>query len=124
MSKAANTMIAFLSGAAIGAGVGLLYAPEKGVDTRRRLSDGANSASKKAKEKWTETSAEINAKTKKTLAEFEEKLDETLSAASYKADDIIVSLQQKLDELREQNKKLQKAKRSVEKTPSSVASKA
>ncbi len=123
MSKAANTIIAFLSGAAIGAGVGLLYAPEKGEETRRRLSNEANNASRKAKQKWTETSAEINAKTKKTLAEFEEKLDETLSAASYKADDIIVSLQQKLDELREQNKKLQKAKK--EATPTqSVASKA
>src|SRR5699024_4136196 len=111
MAKSSNIVLAFLSGAAIGAGVGLLYAPEKGEETRKRLSNEAGKAKDVVKEQWDKTSGNISKTTKKMLSEFEEKLDSALSSASYKADDIIVSLQKRLDELREQNKKLQKAKK-------------
>lgn len=107
MSKAGSTILAFLSGAAIGAGAGLLYAPEKGEKTRKRLNAEANKTKEKLQKQWEETSSNVNANAKKTLAEIEEKLDKALSSASTKADDIIVSLQNRLEELREQNKKLQ-----------------
>ena len=38
MSKTTNTLLAFLTGAATGAILGILYAPDKGVNTRDRLS--------------------------------------------------------------------------------------
>jgi gas vesicle protein len=38
MSKRSNTMMAFLAGAAVGALLGVLYAPEKGSITREKLS--------------------------------------------------------------------------------------
>jgi len=38
MSKKSNAMMAFLGGAAIGAVLGILYAPEKGSVTREKLS--------------------------------------------------------------------------------------
>jgi gas vesicle protein len=38
MGKATNTLIGFISGIAVGAVVGMLYAPDKGNNTRDRLS--------------------------------------------------------------------------------------
>jgi gas vesicle protein len=38
MSKKGNTLLAFLTGASIGALLGVLYAPDKGSNTREKLS--------------------------------------------------------------------------------------
>jgi gas vesicle protein len=38
MSKKSGALMAFLSGAAIGAVLGILYAPDKGTNTREKLS--------------------------------------------------------------------------------------
>ena len=37
--KTLNILAAFLGGAAIGAAVGILFAPNKGEDTRKRIAD-------------------------------------------------------------------------------------
>ena len=37
--KGLNFLAAFLGGAAIGAAVGILFAPEKGEDTRQKIKD-------------------------------------------------------------------------------------
>ena len=38
MSKKGNTLLAFLAGASVGALLGVLYAPDKGSNTREKLS--------------------------------------------------------------------------------------
>ncbi|HET8854483.1 MAG TPA: YtxH domain-containing protein, partial [Salinimicrobium sp.] len=80
-----TTFLALLTGAAIGAGLGLLYAPESGVETRRKLGDNARKAQDSLNSKYRETSSNLSQKAKRAKVDFETRLDETLSSASYKA---------------------------------------
>ena len=103
-----NTLLALLTGAAIGAGMGILYAPDKGTKTRKRIkkkametSDDLTSRISLAKEELTKT-----AEAKKV--DFDQKLEETISNMSYKADDIISALEKKLADLKVKNAQLQK----------------
>ncbi len=49
--KQNNTMIGFLAGAAIGAGLALLFAPAPGVETRRQIGEKARGLGTGAKHK-------------------------------------------------------------------------
>jgi gas vesicle protein len=108
-------LLALLTGAAIGAGVGLLYAPDKGEKTRKKLKKNADKAKKEFSKKVKETTDDLSVQAKKAKATFEERLNDTLNSASHKADDIIVAMEEKLEALRKQNAKLQQ-ENVVEKT--------
>ncbi|WP_432264714.1 YtxH domain-containing protein [Autumnicola patrickiae] len=108
MANTGSTFLTLLTGAAIGAGIGLLYAPGSGEETRSKLKRDAEKAQKDLNKKYKETSSNLTEKAKKARAEFESRLEETLSSASYKADDILSALESKLEELKKQNAKLQR----------------
>ena len=119
MASTGNTLLALITGAAIGAGVGLLYAPDSGDKTRKKLKDDAQNAQDRLNKKYNETSSNLSEKAKKARTDFEVRLEETLSSASHKADDILAAMETKLEELRKQNAKLQRDKSSTSggKTP-------
>ncbi len=96
-SNTGNTLIALISGAAIGAVVGILFAPDKGDKTRKKIKDGYKDIEKDMKAKF------ANAK-----VDLEESYDGLLSNMSYKTEDIISFLETKLADLKEQNAKLQR----------------
>jgi len=118
-SNTGQTLIALLTGAAIGAGLGILYAPDKGSNTRDRLSKEAKRAQKQLNKQIKETGSNLSEKAQRARYSFEEKLNETLSSASYKADDILLAMEDKLEALRKQNAKLQ-----IDATEDNVKSKA
>jgi gas vesicle protein len=97
MSTRNNNLIALLAGAAIGVGLGILFAPDKGSKTREKIKDGFDDLKDEAKEKF--------AKSKDGLRET---VDELLSKSSYKAEEAITYLEEKLAELKKQNAKLHK----------------
>ncbi len=103
-----QTVLALLTGAAIGAGIGILYAPDKGVKTRDNISKNAKKAQKQFTKQLKETTNKLGTKASEARQSFEHKLEDTLSSASYKADDVLKALEEKLEALREQNAKLQK----------------
>jgi gas vesicle protein len=103
-----QTVLALLTGAAIGAGIGILYAPEKGSKTRENISKSAQKAQKELSKKLKETTDALGKKASAARVSFEEKLEDTISNVSYKADDVLKALEEKLEELRAQNAKLQK----------------
>jgi len=104
-----NSIFGLLVGAAIGAGIGILFAPDKGSATRQRIADEALAAKDKLEAEATvfrDKMANTIATNKQTL---EERLEQVANDASYKAEDVITSLEMKLKDLKARNKKYQKA---------------
>ena len=108
MANSGNTLLALLTGAAIGAVVGLLYAPESGDETRKKISKETKKAQEEFNKKYKETSSNLTSKAKKARKDFESRLEETLNSASDKADEIMAAMESKLEDLRKQNAKLKK----------------
>ncbi len=111
MANSGSTFLALLTGAAIGAGLGMLYAPDSGEETRRKLGENARRTQDDLNRRYKETSSNLSEKAKKAKLDFEDRLEDTLSSASYKADEILSSLEAKLEELKRQNAKFQKEKK-------------
>lgn len=103
-----SVLLALLVGAVIGAGAGILYAPEEGTKTRQRLREKAQDASDDLASRLSEARDELSKTALEQKAEFDKKLEDTISKMSYKADDIIAALEQKLEELRKKNAQFQK----------------
>ena len=109
MSNNGNTFLGILAGTAIGTVLGILYAPDKGINTRRKLAEEASYA----KDRFVENTYQLRDQVADTIAHKKENLDSQIesivSNASYKAEEVITVMEQKLAELKQKNKKLQKS---------------
>lgn len=119
-NSSTNTLIGILAGTAIGATLGILFAPDKGVNTRQRISDEALSAKERftesalaAKDNLSDRASHLRDSIMDTVnvkkMTLEEKVESIVSDGSHKADDVISALENKLAILKEKNKKFQKS---------------
>jgi gas vesicle protein len=97
MATKNNNLIALLAGAAIGLGLGILFAPDKGSKTREKLKENLDDLKEGAKEKFAKTNDDLK-----------ESVEELLSKSSDKTEEVISFLEEKLAELKKQNAKYQK----------------
>jgi len=103
-----NTILALLTGTAVGVGLGLLYAPQSGDKTRKQLRDEADHLQDNLNKKYKETSTQLSSFAADTKKNIEEKLEQTFSTVNNKADDMLNKLEGELGELRKKNAELQK----------------
>ena len=108
MSNNTNSVLALLLGAAIGAGVGILFAPEKGSKTREKIKDGFDDVKDNLKHKFEDVTHQVSKKFEGSKHDLEETYEEMVSNVSYKTEDVISFLETKLADLKEKNTKLQK----------------
>lgn len=106
MSKNANTLLGIVAGAALGATLGILYAPEKGTKTRKKIKKNAMHAKDDIVAKTNELTSQLNSQFNTHKEEFGTKLDDMVSNMSDKAEDVISTLEKKLATLKKQNEKV------------------
>lgn len=107
-TKNGNGILALLAGAAIGVGLGILFAPDKGSKTREKIKDSLDDLKDGALSKWNTLEDETKKKFSKTKDELKETVEDLLSHSSHEAEEAISFLEEKLAELKKQNAKLQK----------------
>lgn len=103
-----NTLIALVTGALVGAGLGILYAPQSGKKTRKQLRKEAENAKKVLEDKYDEVASQLSDFADSAKSKFEKQLDSTISETKAKGEDVIAHLEKELKALQEKNENLMK----------------
>mgnify|MGYP003572219340 CR=1 FL=1 len=106
MSTTSNVITGIIGGVAIGATLGILFAPAKGTKTRRRIQKTVEDSTDAIVEKSHEWKEQLNHLFTSKQTEFQEELDRMVDHLSLKADDVIDALEKKLAMLKEENEKI------------------
>ncbi|WP_378175469.1 YtxH domain-containing protein [Aquimarina sp. SS2-1] len=109
MSKSSSTLLGVLAGTALGATLGILFAPDKGSNTRKKLVEEAQATKDHLAKEASHLQHQIVDTVSSKKESLETKVESLMSDASYKAEDLITTLEKKLSELKAKNKKLQKS---------------
>lgn len=100
MAGKTGTVVAVLAGAAIGAAIGILFAPDEGAKTRKKIKDGVGAKADEIKDKLAELTETVKSKFSGSKQDLESGLDTLVSNVEGKADDIIATLEKKLEQLK------------------------
>jgi gas vesicle protein len=103
-----NTLLALITGVAIGAGLGILLAPEKGSVTRKKIKNSFDDLTDEMKSSMYAVSDASKQKYSDFKENLHEQFEDVLSDTSHKTEDVIVFLEKKLAELKEKNAQYQK----------------
>lgn len=63
MARTGNVLLALVTGVAIGVGAGILFAPDKGKNTRKKIKDSVDDTAQKLKQKLETLTEEVKHKT-------------------------------------------------------------
>lgn len=110
MSNGSSTILGILAGTAIGAVAGILFAPDKGSNTRKKLVEQADAVADNMAERATHLKDQIANTVIAGKMKLEDRVESLLADASYKTEDIITTLEDKLKKLKTKNKELQGSK--------------
>lgn len=105
MSKITKTLLGIAAGAAVGVGLGILFAHDKGENTRKRIKGSVSDKVDDLKEQLERFTKMFNEKSSKLKGTLEENVDHLLSESSCKSEELIELLEKKLASLKKEAKK-------------------
>lgn len=101
-SNSTNTVVALLAGAAVGAGLGLLFAPDKGSVTRKKIKNKFKKGKDGLTEKYGDLIDTLKSKVSKVEKQFDQSLDDLVASGKEKTEDVISALEAKLATLKKE----------------------
>ena len=101
---------ALVLGALIGAGVGVLLAPEKGSTTRDKLKKEGKNIKEQLSRDFTEVKADVSKAAASGKDKLKEEFKDLASKTSYKTEQAITFMEKQLTILKEKNKTLQQTR--------------
>jgi gas vesicle protein len=99
-----NLFMSFLAGA----GLGILFEPNKGSETREKIKHNVADATHDLSDRLEHANHELTKTAHEKKEVFDKKLEDAISNMSYKAEDIINALEGKLENLKKKNAQLHK----------------
>ena len=103
MIKQGLNLAAVLAGAAVGATMGVLMAPNEGKETRKKLSDGFKSTADDMNTRVDELKNKVQGFVGNQKEDFGTSFEKLINKADHKKDDVIAALERKLAELKNTN---------------------
>ena len=105
MSKIANTLFGFAAGTAVGVGLSILFAQDKGENTRKKIKDSVRDTVDELKEQLESLTKSLRNKSSEIKGTLEERVDNLLSDTDYNSEDLIDLLEKKLASMKKAAKK-------------------
>ena len=105
MSKITNTLFGFAAGTAVGLGLGILFAQDKGENTRKKIKDSVRDTVDELKEQLESLTKSLRNKSSEIKGTLEERVDNLLSDTDYNSEDLIDLLEKKLASMKKAAKK-------------------
>ena len=94
------TVLALITGVAIGAGVGILFAPDKGSKTRQKIKLGYDDAKSDFQNKIEDATDRLKEKIMRKKFDLEDSYEVLVSNVEHKKADLVGFLENKLAELK------------------------
>lgn len=105
MAKITNTLFGFAAGTAVGVGLGILFAQDKGENTRKKIKDSVRDTVDELKEQLESLTKSLRNKSSEIKGTLEERVDNLLSDTDYNSEDLIDLLEKKLASMKKAAKK-------------------
>ena len=105
MSSNSNTLLALLAGAAIGAGIGILYVPARGEKTRRRIGRKFQGGKEELLNQYDEVISKVKSKVSKASDNLSDGIDSLVKDGKHTSENVISTLEEKLKALKAEVKK-------------------
>lgn len=95
-----NTLLALLAGVAIGAGLGILFAPDSGENTRRKIKDGAEGYGDELKQQLNALNEKIRSSVAQQGEQFADQAEDLVDTAGEETELMIARLEAELELLK------------------------